>query len=73
MLEILAVLKQANYPFKTKYPYQSLYPVMKKDPEIVKHGNLWGLKKSASTRGSGLNGAGNQIEQDIDNDLENAN
>jgi hypothetical protein len=71
MLQILKILKEANYPFKTKAPYQSLYPLMKKDPEIVKHGNLWGLKKATSTSGLSSNGLGNKIDEETDNDPEN--
>lgn len=70
MLQILEVLKEANYPFKTKFPYQSLYPVMKKDPEIVKHGNLWGLKKTGSTIGRSQNGIGTQSEEKANNGTE---
>jgi hypothetical protein len=70
MLQILEVMKEANYPFKTKFPYQSLYPAMKKDSEIVKHGNLWGLKKTSS-RGLSPNGAGNKFDEGTDNDPEN--
>lgn len=69
MLQILEVLNEAKYPFKTKFPYQSLYPVMKKDPEIVKHGNLWGLKKT-STRSPSLNGTGNKVDDGTDGDSE---
>ena len=72
MLQILMVLEEANYPFKTKAPYQSLYPLMKRDPEIVKHGNLWGLKRNASTRVPAANGAGNKIDEETGNDPENA-
>jgi hypothetical protein len=45
---------------------------MKKDPEIVKHGNLWGLKKNASTRGPAANGTGNKIDEGAENDAEHA-
>jgi len=72
MLDILVVLKEANYPFKTKFPYQSLYPLMKKDPEIVKHGNLWGLKKNTSTRIPANNGTGNKTDQGAGNGPEDA-
>jgi len=66
MLQILEVLREANYPFKAKAPYQSLYPLMKKDTEIVKHGNLWGLKKTANPSGTLVNGSGSKASDQPD-------
>jgi len=45
MLEILDILKGANYPIKAKVPYQSLFSVMTRDKAFVKRGKLWGLKE----------------------------
>ncbi len=45
MLEILEILKTANYPFKAKVPYQSLFSVMTREKTIVKRGKLWGLRE----------------------------
>jgi hypothetical protein len=45
MLEIIDVLKKAEYPFKAESVYQSLFGILKRASEITKHGKLFGLKE----------------------------
>jgi hypothetical protein len=55
MLEILSILKEANYPIKAKVPYQSFFSMMTRDKAFVKSGKLWGLRESSEGGAGGGN------------------
>jgi hypothetical protein len=45
MLEIIDALKKAQYPFSAQSVYQSLFGILRRAPEVTKHGKLFGLKE----------------------------